>query len=286
MFKKIAISLGVIVVVIAVGIYYFAQNAGKIVEGIIEKEGTRVTQVAVALDGVDISLTDLKAGLRGLTVANPAGFKTDRAVSLGEISVRLSKDWDANLIVIEEVMVNAPEITYEIGAGGSNIAAIQQNVNNFMNAVSGGKSAGTSSAPAEGGDGEGRPKVVINDLYIRGGKVNVSASLMKGKVLTTPLPEIHLQDIGKESGGASPAEVVDQVITAITKSSGSAASSLDLSKLGLSDISGKAAEMGKAASDAAKKALEGASGGAGGAGDAAKDAVEGTTGAIKDLFGN
>lgn len=287
MFKKIAIGLGVIVVVIAVGIYYFAQNAGKIVEGIIEKEGTRVTQVAVALDAVDISLTDLKAGLRGLTVANPAGFKTERAVSLGEISVRLSKDWDANLIVIEEVMVNAPEITYEIGSGGSNIAAIQQNVENFMNAVSGGKSADTAaSAPAEGGDGEAGPKVVINDLYIKGGKVNVSASLMQGKVLTTPLPEIHLEDIGKDSGGASPAEVVDQVIAAITESSGSAASSLDLSKLGLSDISGKAAEMGKAAGDAAQKALEGAAGGAGGAGDAAKDAVEGATGAIKGLFGN
>lgn len=289
MFKKLIIGLGVLVVAGAVGIYYLSQNAGKIVEGVIETQGTRVTQVAVALDGVDISLTDLKAGLRGLTVANPAGFKTDRAVSLGEVSVKLSKDWSPNLIVVEEVMVLAPEVTYEIGADGSNIATIQKNVEDFMKVVSGGKSAATSSEPATADDAG--PKVVINDLYIKGGKVNVSASLMQGKTLTSPLPEIHLKDIGKESGGASPAEIVEQVIAAITKASGSAAGSVDLSQLGLANISGKAADVTKAvqgaAQDAATKALEGAAGATGGAaGDAAKGAVEGATGAIKGLFGN
>lgn len=284
MFKKLIIGLGVLVVAVAVGIFYLSQNAGKIVEGVIETQGSKVTQVDVALDGVDISLADLKAGLRGLTVANPAGFKTNRAVSLGEVSVKLSKDWSPNLIVVEEVMVLAPEVTYEIGSGGSNIAAIQQNVENFMKVVSGGKSTAATSEPAKGD--EAGPKVVINDLYIKGGKVNVSSSLMQGKTLAAPLPEIHLQDIGKESGGASPAEVVDLVIAAITKASGSAAGSVDLTQLGLANISGKAAEVGKAAQDAATKALEGAAGAAGGATGDTKGAVEGATGAIKGLFGN
>jgi len=276
MLKKLIIGLGLIVVVIAVGMYYLSQNAGKIVETVIEKQGSRVTQVAVTLDGVDISLADLKAGLRGLAVANPAGFKTERAVSLGEVSVKLGKDWSPNLIVIDEVMVRAPEVTYEIGAGGSNIAAIQKNVEDFMSVVSGGASSASSSgAPA--GDDAG-PKLVINDFYIKGGKVNVSASLMQGKTITTPLPEIHLKDIGKKSGGASPAEVIDQVIAAITKASGNAAGGVDLSQLGLSDISGKAADIGKAATGALQGAGSGAT-------DAAKGAVEGAAGALKGLLG-
>ena len=280
MLKKLAIGLGLIVVVVAVGIYYLSQNAGKIVEAVIEEQGSRVTRVAVALDAVDISLTDLKAGLRGLTVANPAGFKTARAVSLGEVSVKLGKDWSPNLIVVDEVMVRAPEITYEISAGGSNIAAIQKNVEDFMKVMGGGKSS--SGSTASSGDDDAGPKVVINNLYIKGGKVNVSATLMQGKTITTPLPEIHLTDIGKDSGGASPAEVIDQVIAAITKHSGSAASSLDLSQLGLSDISGKAADIGKAATEA----LQGAGGGAGDAAkDAAKEAIGGAKGALEGLFG-
>ena len=276
MLKKLVIGLGLIVVVIAVGIYYLSQNAGKIVEAVIENQGSRVTQVAVALDGVDISLTDLKAGIRGLTVANPAGFKSARAVSLGEVSVKLAKDWDPDLIVVEEVMVRAPEITYEISGSGSNIAAIQKNVEDFMKVM--GSGGDNDAATSSGGDDAG-PKVVINDLYIKGGKVNVSASLMMGKTITTPLPDIHLKDIGKDSGGASPAEIVDQVIAAITKSSSSAASALDLSQLGLADISGTAADVGK-------KVLEGVTSGSSGAGDAAKGAIEGATGAIKGLFGN
>ena len=278
MFKKLVIGLGLVVVVLAVGIYYVSQNAGGFIKAAIEDQGSRATAVAVKVDGVDLSLTDLKAGIRGLTVGNPSGFETARAVSLGEVSVKINKDWSTNLIVIDEVMVRAPEITYEIGSGGSNIAAIQSNVENFMK-VMGGGSSDSGSAPSEPSDGAAGPKVVISDLYIKGGKVNVSASLFKGKTMTTPLPEIHLTDIGKESGGASPAEVVDQIISAITKSSSGAASSLDLSSLGLADISGKAAEMGGAAADAAKGALEGA---AGSAGDAAKD----VGGALKGLFGN
>jgi len=295
MFKKIAIGLGVVIVAIAGGMYYLSQNAGKIVESVIEEQGTRATQVAVALDAVDISLTDLKAGLRGLTVANPEGFKTDRAISLGEISIKIAKDWSPDVIVIDEVMVNAPEITYEIGAGGSNIAAIQQNVENFMKVMSGPEKAG-SSAPAEQaeGDKEG-PKVVINNFYIKNGKVNVSASLLQGKSLTTPLPDIHLKDIGKDDGGASPAEVVNQLIAAITDKAGGAASSLDLTQLGLADISGKASEIGAAAKDAAEGAIKKATDGAlkdvgdklGGAGAGVGDAVgEKLGGAVKGLFGN
>jgi len=289
MFKKIAIGLGVLIVAVAVGVYYLSQNAGKIVETVIETQGSRATQVDVALDAVNIDMLDLKAGLMGLTVANPAGFKTDRAISLGEVSVKIAKNWSADVIVIDEVMVNAPEVTYEIGASGSNIATIQQNVENFMKVMSGPDKAGsgTESTGNDAAGGQEGPKIIINNFYFKNGKVNVSASLMQGKTLTTPLPDIHLKDIGKDEGGASPAEVVQQLIAAITEKAGGAAGSLDLTQLGLADISGKAAEIGAAAKDAAKDAAEGALKGAteniGGAGDAVGEKLGG---AVKNLFGN
>jgi len=290
MIKKISIGLGVLIVAIAVGVFYLSQNAGKIVESVIEKQGTRVTQVDVALDAVDINMLDLKAGLRGLTVDNPAGFKTDRAISLGEISVKIAKDWSPDVIVIDEIMVNAPEITYEIGAGGSNIAAIQKNVEDFMKVMSGPEKAASESSGDTAKGGEEGPKIIINNFYLKNGKVNVSASLLQGKTLTTPLPDIHLKDIGKDDGGASPADVVQQLISAITDKAGGAASSLDLSQLGLSDISGKAAEIGAAAKDAATDAVKGATeklGGAGGAvGETLGGAAEGLGGKVKGLFGN
>jgi len=284
MFKKIIIGLGVVVVVLAGGIYYLTQNAGKIVEAMIETQGSRATRVAVAVDTVDIRLTDLKAALRGLTVANPAGFKTPRAIRLGEISAKISEDWSLDVIVIDEIIVNGPEITYEIGANGSNIAAIQSNVESFMKSMS----DDTASTAMKDDNGKQSPKIIINHFYFKNGKVNVSASLMQDKTITTALPEIHLKDIGKDKNGASPVEVISQLMSAITTSAGGAAGTLDLSQLGLSDISGKAAEIGAAAQSAVQDAVQGAAQGA--AQDAAQDAVKGVGdklgGAVKGLFGN
>ncbi len=257
--KKIMIGLGVLVIVVAGVLFYLNQNAPKIIRAVIEDQGSKVTQVTVDVANVELSISDLKAGIAGLIVGNPDGFKTDHALSLGEVSVKLSQDWTMDLIVVEEVMIRAPEVIYEIGSDGSNIDAIQRNVEKFTG-------AGTGSS-SDSGDAEG-PKVVINNLYIKGGKISVSAPFMGGETLATGLPDIHLKDIGKDSGGASPAEVANQIISAITKSASAAAGSIDLSSLGLSDISGKAAEV---MDDASKKASE---------------AVEGATDALNNLLGN
>ena len=248
--KKILYGLGLVVAVVAGGLFYVSHNAPKIIQGVIEDQGSAVTQVAVKVGGVDLSISDLKAGIRGLSVGNPDGFKTDQAISLGEVSVKISDDWSTDLIVIEEVMIRAPSITYEIGASGSNIDAIQSNVEKST-----GGSGSSSSSSSSSSDG---PKVVINNLYIKDGEISVSATLFEGKTLTTGLPDIHLKDIGKESGGASPAEVADQIISSITQYSSSAAGSIDLSSLGLADISGKAADVMENVTDSVGEAAEGA----------------------------
>ena len=274
MLKKIIIGLGLVVIVAGVGVVFLASNAPKIIQGVIEDQGSRVTQVTVKLDAVDLSISDQKAGLRGLSIANPSGFKTKRAINLKEVSVKLGKGWTSDLIIVDEVMINAPEITYEIGSNGSNISAIQNNVQKFMNAMGGGAndSAGAETKPSS--SPENGPKLVINHLYVKSGQINVSASLMQGKTINTPLPTIHLKDIGKDSGGASPAEVANKVLSAITKSASSAAGSIDLSSLGLADISGKTSKM-----------LKGVMNGSGATGDAAKGALKDVGSAVKGLFG-
>ncbi len=294
MIQKILIGIGVIIVALVLGFYYLAENAGSMVKAAIEEYGSESTQVDVLVDSVQVTLGDKKAGVHGLTVGNPAGFKTARAISLGEVSVQLGDDWSPDVIVIEEVMVNAPEITYEIGTGGSNIAKIQENVDNYVKDLTGGddgkdESSSSSSDSANTGQEEAEgPKVIINNFYIKNGKVNVSATMFGGKSLTTPLPDIHLKDIGKDDdeGGATPAEVVDKLISAITDKAGGAASSLDLSQLGLADISGKAAEVGKAAQEAVKGVSENLGKAGGEVGDKIGGAGEAIGGAVKGLFGN
>ena len=221
--KKVLIGVVVVIVLVAAGIYWFASNLDSFVKTAVEEYGSKATKTKVTLDSVKLSLTEGKGTLAGLTMGNPEGFKSDNAMTLGEISVALdTASLGSDTIVIKEIDVGAPKVTYELGPGGSNFDVIRKNVDAY---------AGGAGGSGGGGSSEGGKKLVIENLYIRDGKVNVSAAALAGKSVGAPLPTIHLKDIGKDSGGATPAEVADKVIKAISSGATKAVGTLDLDKL-------------------------------------------------------
>jgi hypothetical protein len=274
--KKLLLIGGGIVIVVLVGVgYVFYTQLDSIIKTAIEEVGSRATQTQVKLDGVSVSLTGGTGKLSGLTVANTKDFKTPSAFKLGEISLALDTGTvTSKTVVVKEVVVAAPQVTYELNnTGGSNIDAIRKNIDSFVKQY-GGASGG--SQPAAKSDPANETKLVIGNLYVRGGKVDVSASMLGGKTMSVPLPDIHLKDIGKSKGGATPAEVADQLIDAIGDSATKAVASLNLDKL--KDAAGQAVE-------GAKGQLQNIQPGTAGAGDAAKKATEGAGGALKNLLG-
>lgn len=267
--KKIGIGLAVVVVLIAGGVFYVWSNLGSIIKTVVETAGTEVTGVQVSLDAVDVDkLTDGAAGLRGLTVANPIGFKTDYAFKLGEVAVKVDATTVANdVIVIKEVVIAKPQVIYEFGSGGSNIASIQK----YVEQKTGGGSGSSGDKSTAKSDGSGK-KVVIENLYIRDGTINVNADFLGGKKVGTRLPKIHLKDIGKKGGknvGASPAEVAEKIIASISKGTTSAVGKINIGSIkdALGGVTGTL--------------TEGASGITKGASDISKDAEKG----LKNLFG-
>jgi hypothetical protein len=211
----------------------------------------------VELKEAEVSVTSGEGALRGLRVGNPKGFATDSAFWLGEVSLKLDVATVASdTVVIKEIVIQAPEVTYELGAAGSNIDALKRNVENYAKQMSGG---GGQGAGGSGGDaGAEGPKLIIENLYVRNGTVKVSASALGGKTLSVPLPTVHLKNIGKNTGGATPDEVMATLFSSLSGSVGKAVSPLALDKLT------GAAESGAAG---VKKALEE---GAKGAGDTLK----------------
>jgi len=266
--------VGGLIVVIAIVLYFVVSSLDSIIKAAVEKYGSEVTQVEVRLDKAKVSITSGKGSLRGLTVGNPEGFNTDRAFSLGEISVALDVGTvTQNPIVIKEIIITAPEVTYELGSGGSNIDVIQRNVNAYGGT---GKGKPKEKAPSTGDGEEGR-KLVIQHLYVKNGMVNVSAAMLKGQKLSAALPDIHLRDIGKQKGGADPSEVVEILVRAISQSSVKAVGTLDLDKLVGSATEAVAGMKGQ---------IEGAKGSATSAKEAAEKGTKGVGGALKKMFGN
>lgn len=212
----------VLVAVIALVVYTVFTSLDSIIKAAIEKYGTEITQTTVRLNRVKISLTDGEGALRGLSVGNPTGFQTDHSFELGEIKVALDIGTiTADPVVIKEILIDKPVVTYELGPKGSNLDAIQRNVQAYMG-------PGGDGSKADAGEG---PKLVIENLYVKGGKVNVRATVLKGQELSATLPDVHIRDIGKGKGGASAGEVAKRIMAYVIPNVGSAVAKLNVDKL-------------------------------------------------------
>ena len=265
-------ALAVLLLAVA-GVFVFViGNLDSIVKDVIESQGSEVAGVPVTVSGVEIKVLDGRASLSALTVGNPAGFKSDNAISLGGISVQLNTaSVSEPVLVITEIAVDKPMVTYELASGGNNIGVISDNVK---------KSTGDgSSGTAEPGESEAAgKKLIIETLHIRGGTVRVAASLLGDQQIEGTLPDITLRDIGKESGGATPEQVAEKVMAALTSAASQTAATLGVGKTleGLKkNLDAIAGGTLPADTEGAKKAVEDA-------GNELKKAGEG----LKKLFGN
>lgn len=235
-------TLLVLVIVLAVALWWALHSIGTLVATAIRTYGPKITGVEVRLDDVTLSPFSGTATLRGLVVGNPEGYQTDHALALGRFSASLRlRSLSEDVIVVKRIVIANADVTYELGLKGSNLGVIQKNVE--RNTKGGGASAKEGKAPENGGK-----KLVIDDLIIKDATVHVSAKGLKGNAVPVPLPDIHLQGIGRKSNGASPAEAVGQVLGALTKSVSAAVAKVDV---------GGAAESIKKGAKSAGEALKG-----------------------------
>jgi hypothetical protein len=213
-----------LVVIIVVALFYVYSRLGAIIVAAVEKYGSEITQVKVRLNEAEVAATSGQGALRGLTVANPAGFRTARAFELGEISLTLDvATITGDPVVIKEIVVSAPHVTYELGPQGSNIAAIKRNVDAYTKAEPPAKETAKEKQTA------GR-RLVIENLYIRNARMEIGSSL-SDQTMSASLPDIHLTNIGKDKNGATPGEVAEKIIDALETRVNTTVASVDTSKV-------------------------------------------------------
>jgi hypothetical protein len=137
--KKLLIGIVVLLVIVGgAGVYIFS-NAGDFIKQVVEEVGSDATKTKVSLSEVDLELQSGKASLKGFQMGNPSGFKTDKAMSFGIVSVQIdTESVIKDVIVIKEIVIAQPEITYEFVGKGSNFDAIQKNVEAYAKGLGAG----------------------------------------------------------------------------------------------------------------------------------------------------
>jgi uncharacterized protein involved in outer membrane biogenesis len=208
--KKIVLRLLVVVFVLLVlavlTVHFFLD--GMVKRG-VEKYGPALTKVEVKLKGVHISLMSGSSTLKGLVVGNPPGYQSPSAIALGNADLSLEpRSLFSDKLIIHKFNMQAPEITFETDLKGNNLGKILANLEDST------KGDGKET-PKEKEKREGK-HLQVDEFVITGGKINLALnSALGNKSGTIPLPEIRLQDLGKDPQGITMAELAKKVLAQI-----------------------------------------------------------------------
>jgi hypothetical protein len=193
--KKILAGTALLGLVVLVVSYFYL---GSIIKKGIETVGPKVTRTTISVGAVTLSPFSGKGRIRGLKVGNPTGFKSENALQMKDFKIHIAPgSLSTNVIHVRSILIDGPEITKE----GANLDTLQRNVQSFVP---------QDSAPTE--KKSPPKKVIIDDLWIRDAKVHVE---MLGKMMTVPIADIRLKDLGKDSGGISPAQATSRALGSV-----------------------------------------------------------------------
>lgn len=248
--KIMLITVGVVLLLVVA----LMLSLGQIIKAGVNTAGPRLAKVPVRLDSVIVNPLTGMVRIKGLVVGNPEGFNTPSAMELNDfkLNIKMSSLF-SKAIVIEEILIDAPQITFEKSLKSSNLSTLQANL-----APKDAAAPKTEPAPdAKPAEKKATKKVIIEDFQLNGAKVHVTITALGGKKMTLPLPDIHMKDIGKDSGGANPAEVISEVFDSISKAvMGAVSSAGDFAGDALKNVGGAASDAAKGATDAAKNAAD------------------------------
>jgi hypothetical protein len=237
--KKIFVGVALLVVIGAVAVWYVVSSLDAIVEAAIERYGSEATGAPVSVGAVEISLRSGEAGIRGLVIGNPPGFQGPSAFELGKIRVAIDPETvTGNPLVVKEIRIEGPKVSYEIGPRGSNLDAIQRNVDAFSARYAG----GSGKEAAEPSEAPGEEKTfIIENLIVRDGSVNARFSAKKDEAYEAKLGAIHVKNIGKKRGGATGSEVTSEILRALVGDASRVAAKMGLERLKKENLSPEAA---------------------------------------------
>jgi uncharacterized protein involved in outer membrane biogenesis len=204
-FKNAVVGTLVVLVVAAAAVVALVlTNLNAIVKTAIEKFGSEATLTAVRVDKVKISLKRGSGAIYGLTVANPRGFGTPHAFSLGEIGVGIDlRSLAGEVKIIDEIIVRGPEVFVEMNADKAvNLNELKKNLSRSM--------PSKLAAQSDHGKKGKEPKLIIRRVRFSEGSILVKI-VPQNKEYRLNLPGLEMKNLGGRTG-ATPAQITRQVL--------------------------------------------------------------------------
>ena len=258
---KTLVKFGLLVLgLLGIIIFITGASLDAIIKTGVETMGPQILGTPVLIEDVDVSLLAgggiLEGTLTGLVIKNPEGFHTDHALSLPKIRIRVDQDSIlSDTVIIDEIIIDQPEIILEGRLNGpSNLETIQKRIKDYSTEES---SHEAEPEEHEASSEEGK-HVFIRKVFVRKSHIHLSMTALQGQSLEFTLPNIQLNDIGKNEEGtsfqAASAQIFEAIYTDVLKV---IPNSTQLLGRGVKDMKGSIKELGKAAEKVGKDLLKG-----------------------------
>ena len=256
LFLRFLVLIGVLGV-IAILIVGLSLNA--LVKIGVETMGPKVVGVPVTLEDVDLSLlsggTAMRASLNQLLIKNPEGYETAHAFSFPNIQIEVDRSSVlTDTIIVEEVLIVGPDITFEGSLLGSNLSDILDNVKRNTRSRSDDEAEEKEGTHEE----ESERDVHVKKVSVKDAKITLSLFGGPSETIQVPLPDFELRDIGNPSGGTSlqqvSAKIFEAMYAAIIKT---VVKSEKLIPKAFEPLSRATKDLGKAAEKVGRELLKG-----------------------------
>lgn len=253
---KIALyALGGLVALVVLALISLPLWISPVVTSVAEAVAPAYTGCEFKMEEFNLNPFTGKLKIVGVRLSNPKGYDEPEAFSVATVNVEVATcSLLTSKIHVHDITIQSPFVGVSFANGTNNFSAILANVQSKL-----GTSEETAEEPqAEEKKDEGSSKKVIIDHF------ELSGTRVKLGMLPIAIPSITLNDIGKESDGATFAEVGNEVMESCKKF--------------MTDIGGAASGLLKGAANgvggAADKATEVLGQGASAIGSGAKNAAE------------
>ncbi len=206
--KAVKIILGVVLVlvlVVAIGMFFVVQNLDSIVKSTVEKVGPQVTLTAVGLQEAKIELKNGRAELSGLSIANPEGFSDANIFQMDTVVVDIDPaSLREDVYVIREIRIDGAKLLAEQkGIKDTNLQALLDNL----------KKSASGESPAAEPEAESDVRLMVEKLTFVNGTVDLKTEQLGDYQMK--LPTIDIANIGDKQTGLAPDELATAILQPI-----------------------------------------------------------------------
>ena len=196
--KYFLIGLLLLIVVSVAGVLLYLEP---LVKNTVNTVGTKITGTQVNLDGFKFSPFSGEAEIKGLSIANPEGYKTSKLIDLGRIFVKVNvSSLFTDTIIVDEVSVNGIALSYEMpDFSTSNVMQIQQNIvqNTTSDKTSAAEEPKAEVKEEKTAETTSSKNVIIKKVVVDGGSLSAIIPLQP-EALTLNMPAIEINGIGEQ----------------------------------------------------------------------------------------